>query len=160
MNKKGISPLISTLILIVFSIGLGAIVMSWGKVYIEERAEFVGQVSAAPLGCDTVNFNLWKVGGTAQYCAGGGKAKVLIENSPNSRFDNLEARLVGTTGVHTESSLLKESVSQPKGLQVEFNTGAIGAIKQIKLIPILMIDSELHYCTNKGLVIEEPIPSC
>lgn len=47
MDKRGISPLLSTLVLIAISIGLGAVVMSWGRGYIEERAEFV-QVKALP----------------------------------------------------------------------------------------------------------------
>lgn len=160
MDKKGISPLISTVILIVFSIGLGVIVMSWGKGYIEERAEFVGAVSAAPLGCDNVHLLLWQVGGASQYCSSGGKVRILIENSPNSVVDNIEARLVGTGGVSTEPNILSKPLLKPEGLQVEFNAGTIGEIKQIKLIPLILVDSQRNLCTDKAIIIEGPIPSC
>ncbi len=38
MNKKAVSPLIATFLLLVFSIALGSVVMSWGKGYVEQAA--------------------------------------------------------------------------------------------------------------------------
>lgn len=35
MNKKAISPLVATLLLLLFALILGAITMSWGKDYVE-----------------------------------------------------------------------------------------------------------------------------
>lgn len=160
MNKKGISPLIATLILIAFSIGLGAIVMSWGKGYVEARAEFVGQVTAAPLGCGSIQLGLWQVSGMPQYCADGGKAVVLLENAPNSRIDNIEARIVGTAGINTIESTLTKALTKPEGIRLEFNTGTVGEIKQIKLIPIVLIDGERHFCMDKAAIIEDSIPKC
>ena len=39
MNKKAISPLIATILLVVFALVLGAITMSWGKGYVERVGE-------------------------------------------------------------------------------------------------------------------------
>jgi len=36
MNKKGLSPLASTIILLVISIIIGIIVMTWGRSYVED----------------------------------------------------------------------------------------------------------------------------
>ncbi|MFC1728027.1 archaellin/type IV pilin N-terminal domain-containing protein [Nanoarchaeota archaeon] len=36
MNKKALSPLVATLLLVVFAIALGSVVMSWGKAYVEQ----------------------------------------------------------------------------------------------------------------------------
>lgn len=36
MNRKALSPLIATLLLVVFAIVVGAITMSWGKGYVEK----------------------------------------------------------------------------------------------------------------------------
>lgn len=38
-NKKAISPLISTLLLVVFAIALGSVVMTWGRAYVESAVE-------------------------------------------------------------------------------------------------------------------------
>ena len=39
MNKKAISPLIATILLVLFALVLGAITMSWGKGYVEKIEE-------------------------------------------------------------------------------------------------------------------------
>lgn len=38
MNKKALSPLVATLLLVIFAIALGSVVMSWGKEYVEQAA--------------------------------------------------------------------------------------------------------------------------
>lgn len=39
MNKKGLSPLVATVLLVVFALIIGTITMSWGKSYVEGMAE-------------------------------------------------------------------------------------------------------------------------
>lgn len=53
--KKGISPLIATVLLIGFVVAIGAIVMLWGKGFVTERAEKSGELSKAQLDCTQVN---------------------------------------------------------------------------------------------------------
>ena len=46
MNKKGLSPLQSTIILVVVSIIIGIIVMSWGRAYVEKATAQAEQNAA------------------------------------------------------------------------------------------------------------------
>ena len=39
MNKKGISPLVATLLLVAFALVIGAVTMTWGRNYIEKVQE-------------------------------------------------------------------------------------------------------------------------
>lgn len=39
MNKKGLSPLVATFLLVVFALIIGTITMSWGKSYVEGISE-------------------------------------------------------------------------------------------------------------------------
>jgi len=39
MNKKALSPLVATMILVVFALIIGAITMNWGKSYVESLEE-------------------------------------------------------------------------------------------------------------------------
>ena len=41
IGKQAISPLVATILLLAFSIAIGAVVMSWGESYVEEKANFV-----------------------------------------------------------------------------------------------------------------------
>ena len=39
MDKKGLSPLVATLLLVVFALAIGTITMNWGKSYVEKIKE-------------------------------------------------------------------------------------------------------------------------
>lgn len=39
LNKKGVSPLVATLLLVAFALVVGAVTMTWGKNYIEKAQE-------------------------------------------------------------------------------------------------------------------------
>ena len=36
MNKKGLTPLVATFLLLVFALGIGAVTMNWGKAYVDK----------------------------------------------------------------------------------------------------------------------------
>lgn len=56
-NKRAITPLMATFVLILFAIGFGVFIMIWGQDFIE-RSSFVGSESL----CDAVNFDIEKIG--------------------------------------------------------------------------------------------------
>jgi len=60
-NKKGISPLIATVLLIGFVVAIAAIVMLWGKGFIEERTAKEGALSKAKLDCTNINIKFIKI---------------------------------------------------------------------------------------------------
>ena len=57
-GKKGISPLIATVLLIGFVIAVAVIVMTWGKGFVKERAEKEGALSQAQLQCNQVEIEI------------------------------------------------------------------------------------------------------
>lgn len=61
MSKRGISPLIATVLLIGFIIALVAVVMLWGKGFIQEKAEKEGELAQAQLSCTRIKLDA-KVG--------------------------------------------------------------------------------------------------
>lgn len=42
MDKKALSPLVATLLLVVFALAIGAVTMNWGKSYVENIKEGTG----------------------------------------------------------------------------------------------------------------------
>jgi flagellin-like protein len=64
MNKKGVSPLIATVLLIAFAVALGAIVMNWGRGYVEDTQSFARSTSESQLICSSavdLDFNVKNV---------------------------------------------------------------------------------------------------
>ena len=56
MKKKGVSPVIATVLLIVIVLILAVIIFLWAKSFVGERAEKFG--SAIELSCDKTNFEV------------------------------------------------------------------------------------------------------
>lgn len=161
-NKRGVTPLVATLILISFSVGLGAIVMSWGQSYIENTAEFITAAQAQPLGCDSISIGLITIGGGKQLCviSASQTVKALVENGPKADVDNLQARIVGSDGVDTIENILSSPLTRAASATSTFSHKAIGTVRQIKLTPHISINGKPTYCTNKAIIVDEPINQC
>ena len=153
-DKRGLSPLAATLLLIGFSIAMGAIVMSWGQGFIEEKAEFVAGVEAAPLECSKVVIKVIEVGGAPKMCIDNGNIKAFIENGPVT-IDNIQARVVGTEGIITNEAILSERLA--KGQAVETSFPANG-VKQVKLTPYILINRDKQYCSEQAVTYENLVP--
>ncbi len=162
MNKRGVSPLVATLILIMFSVALGALVMNWGKAYIEERAEFVTGAKTSPLSCDHIDLAIIKVGDTQQICTNptSGMLRIDIENGVGSQVDNIQLRIVGTQSVLTLDRLLGTALAKGESKTVEYPYTQAGQVKQVKLTPYMLINNEPRMCAAKSVVVNEPIRNC
>ena len=51
LNKKAVSPLIATVLLIAFAVALGAVVMNWGRSYVETTAKYAEEKSDIQILC-------------------------------------------------------------------------------------------------------------
>ncbi|MBI2110144.1 hypothetical protein HYT58_03170 [Candidatus Woesearchaeota archaeon] len=61
MKKRGISPLIATVLLIGFTVALAVLVINWGVEYTKKTTEQTGKTTTAALKCATeLNFDLVK----------------------------------------------------------------------------------------------------
>lgn len=149
-DKKGLSPLVATLLLIGFSIALGTIVMSWGQGFIEEKAEFVVGVEAALLECSRVAIKVIEVGGAPEICIDNGNIKAFIENGPIT-IDNIQARIVGTSGIITNEAILSEKLVKNQAVETTFPANGV---KQVKLTPYILINRDKQYCSEQAITYE------
>src|SRR3989344_4204221 len=100
-TRKGITPLVATILLVAFSVGLGALVMSWGEEYIAEKAEFVQGTAEVRSGCDAAKLDIIRISGQPQACVGAQGIQLWIDNGPDIDLANIHARIVGANGVDT-----------------------------------------------------------
>ncbi len=161
MNKKALSPIVATVILIAFAIALGLVVMSWGKSYIEEKAEFVAGPSDISA-CGYVELDIIKVGGEERVCynPAQGIIEVFVENGPEIKVDDLQVRIIGSRGIKTLSQILKAPLEKAVSAQLRFNYPAdVGDVQQIKITPVLDQKPEPVFCSNQA-VVSEDIKQC
>ena len=58
MSKRGITPLIATVLLIGFTIALAAIIITWGSQFVRQPQERVGTQSELQLACSQISFDI------------------------------------------------------------------------------------------------------
>ena len=77
MDKRAISPLIATVLIIGFTVALAAVVMTWGGGFIRGQTEGTETTTSQALKCVTdLNFQIKNVSCSAT----GGDKKVIIDN--------------------------------------------------------------------------------
>jgi flagellin-like protein len=159
-NKKAVSPLVATILLVAFSVGLGALVMSWGEDYIEEQASFVQGGSEVKTGCDAVDLGLIKIGGVPQVCKTSNTIELWLDNGPNIDLSDLHVRIAGFNDIDVYDSTLTEPLLKENSekVTVSYNPD-IGRILQVKLTPKIFEAGQLVSCTQKAITIEQ-LPLC
>jgi len=153
-NKRGISPLIATVLLIALSVGMGVAVMSWGEEYIEAKAEFVQGVQETVTSCDLVQFSIIRINNVDQLCLFDTTIKGLMDNGPDVNIDNIHARVVGEKDIYVDESILDKPLPKGSATPIAFSAGDLGAISQVKFTPTIITGGKPMVCTKQALVAE------
>ena len=157
-GKRGISPLVATVLLIAFSVALGAVVMSWGESYIEQRADFVSGRPEVGGACDTALVSIITVKDVPQACVRGNTIELFIENG-NQPIDGIKAQVVGSDSLYVAENILTGKLEAAGAIKITITPGTIGQIKQVKLIPIVVADGQKQFCEKSQTKLED-LRSC
>ena len=149
-GKKGISPLMATILLLVLAIGLDILVMNWGRATLEENAR-----CSVDLGLKIIELDR-----QLQICVGGsgenGYIAFIVENGPIVDISELQFRAIGTKSIYMTE--VPES-NIPRGYPLEktlpYNFDLFGNPQQFKLTPkIELFPGEEISCPEQALTIE------
>ena len=158
-SKRAITPLVATILLVAFSVGLGALVMSWGEEYIEEKAEFVQTTAEAKTECDLAKISIIQISGQPQACYGPQGIQLWIDNGPDAELFNVHARIVGANGVDVKEEILKDPLLKANAAKavVPFDT-TISPILQVKLTPKVWTGKGPVLCAQGAITLEQLLP--
>ena len=159
MNKRGVSPLLATILLIFMSIGMGVAVMSWGEEYIEAKAEFVQGVQETVTSCDVAVFSVVVLRGVQQFCQDKTTVKGIIDNGPHADIADFHARVLGDKRIFVQESVLDQLLPHGSATPIAFSTGDIGTVQQVKLTPKIITGGETVVCVKQALLVEN-IQAC
>tara|TARA_Y100000310_G_C20661052_1_gene804828 strand:+ start:798 stop:1286 length:489 start_codon:yes stop_codon:yes gene_type:complete len=145
-SKRGVSPLIATLILIVFAITLGSVVINWGF-----NIEFA---NGGP-GCKDVEFRTRNVGGSEICITQVNNHQVInfvIDNLGDIEIYGLDLWMIGSEG---NKLINLDKLNIPPNTIYFYNyTDAIyennnyGDLNQVQITPKIKTD-KIESCTNK-----------
>ncbi len=152
LNKRGLSPILATIMLIFAAIVVGVAVMNWGRAQIEEGAK-----------C-TVDSELKfiEVNRIPQVCySKTGFVFFLVENGPSADIVRLQLRLVGTGSKLFLSDITGTEIPANYALakNVTYDHRSYGDVRQLRLTPRLRVFNQEQFCPEQALTIEN-LPLC
>jgi len=150
MNKKAISPLISTFLLLVFAASLGAVVISWGS---SQSA-----LAIYPISCQTADIELVELNNIEQICYEDGRLDFTIRNIGSPNLLSIKVTVIGENKLHSEvidtdleqADIMKKSV---------YYDSEIGNIQKVFIVPKIKENNVAKFCPRNGLEIDN-IPEC
>ena len=152
-SRKAVSPLIATVLLIAFAVALGAVVMNWGRGYVEDTANMARERSDTEVTCASeVGIDLVDIDNTPQICYNSSGAptgnnatlEFIMENRQSKEVLKMQVRLIGSATRVPLTLEVNESLStnEAKFMNVTFDDGdgdglRIGTIQQVKFTPYI-----------------------
>jgi flagellin-like protein len=171
-NKKGISPLIATVLIIGFTIVIAALVITWGTNLFKRTQESSGRTSEVSTACAELIIGL-NVDVLNLYPAVGTERNMTlkVDNSGTRDMNGFMLRIYGkgeTTAQSLDTSIAADAKSffpaasfliKGNGLQtynVTLNTTLVPEAAKIELKPKVIYEGVPAQCPGEGTVKEVP----
>ncbi|MFC1753049.1 archaellin/type IV pilin N-terminal domain-containing protein [Thermoproteota archaeon] len=166
-NKKAVSPLIATVLLIAFAVALGAVVMNWGRGYVEDTQDFARERSDAEVVCTTdIDLNIVSIDLTEQICynsSDGGtnetNVSMILENVASRDINSLNIRVIGTdskvpftpTIANGSEEATEIDAGEAKLISFLYDHDDYGLISQIAVTPVIKLSGKDVTCSGNQL---------
>jgi len=157
-SKRGVSPLVATLLLVGFAVALGGIVMSWGQDLVEEGA-------SGNANCVDINIKLNSLQGTpVKSCFSGsgaaGYVDFIIENDAPFSVEGLSVWIFGQR--FDKSNIVKVTEiddlfiksGEPYAGHVLYDFTRFGAIDKLQIVPKVSPGSDIIPCYDQSVIVE------
>ncbi|MFH0868458.1 MAG: archaellin/type IV pilin N-terminal domain-containing protein [Candidatus Woesearchaeota archaeon] len=148
-NKRGVSPLIATILLISFAVALGTVVLNWGRNL---------EISKPGDKCAGVSIKIRSIDSTeACYSILGQKAYIhfIMDNSGNTNIDGLSIWIIGEKGTSLQDlndiSIKKGELLNIDDQSIMYDLINYGVIEHIQFIPKIKIDNLIDTCVKSSV---------
>src|SRR3989338_1350441 len=135
-NKRGVSPLIATVLLISFAVALGSVVLNWGRNL---------DISRPGYACSGVAIKMRNIADAEVCYAGSGSGTYInfvIDNIGSTGIDGLWIWITGEKGTKlldiNDISIKKGQLLDIKDKSIVYDSETYGTIKNIQFFPKVM----------------------
>ena len=151
-NKKGVSPIIATVLLISFAVALGSVVLNWGRnLDISKPGDICAGVSIKIRSIDN-----------SQVCYGGaGKntyLKFILDNNGNADIDGISIWVTGDKGTKlldfNELAVKKGELLDINDDSITYDATTTGNIKNIQFFPKIKAANSIDICARNSIKID------
>ncbi len=149
-SKKGVSPLIATILLIAFAVALGSVVLNWGLNL---------DLGKSPDKCRNVEIKVRNIDGS-EICFGGvgqnGYINFIIDNVGEKDISGIAIWIIGDKGTRLfdlDDILIKRSaLFEKKDKSITYDFTAYGNLKKVQFIPKIKSDA-IDICTKNSIEV-------
>lgn len=148
-NKRGVSPLIATVLLISFAVALGSVVLNWGR-----NLEIAKPGGA----CSGVSIKIRSIADADVCYSGSGSSTYInfvIDNTGNANIGGLGIWITGEKGTKlldfNNMSIQKGQLLDIKDHSIVYDSATYGAIKNIQFFPKVMGVDALEICSRNSV---------
>jgi flagellin-like protein len=144
-NKKGVSPLIATVLLIAFAVSLGAVVINLG-------------VNLFGNPCSGVKLEILSVDGNARVChiVASKTLSMTVVNSGSGEIDGFKLTIVGDDAANDD---IAEAVGVLEKKVISYAIPTLKRVDVITLIPFYLKQGQIKYCSDEKRDYTN-IPTC
>lgn len=163
MNKKALSPLIATVLLIAFAVALGAVVMNLARP--TGGGGGPPTTIAKAVDCADVKFVVQKIGASPQICLSKTAANTLqfiVDNKGGIKLKAIKITIVGANGDPINQDVPNSAIGEAEVKKLAFTYPAeIGDIALVKVTPVVadFVNGKDLFCTDKTVEVSD-IKSC
>lgn len=142
--KKGVSPLIATVLIIGFTIALASSIIIWGTGFTKLMQKSAEELSLRSITCTT------DVMITIKHACTEGElgVKVLVENYGVKDIESFNIRILGSEGASAGQIPYKLEANGIKLLTTSYNHEEVGTVEKVELIPVISYNGENVVCGN------------
>lgn len=151
MMKRGVSPVIATMLLIALAVILAGIIFAWARGSIDRG---IGENSAlADSYCEEASFK-------AGVFEGSGQEETLvfeINNRGNTEIQGVKIRAIKSGEVKVVENNFDEPLGIGESTSFSYPASSFAGISDFEIIPILKISEKkifLHACDKHGVHVE------
>lgn len=157
-NKKGISPLIATVLLIGFAIALAVLVYFWWGNVLREQAQ--KQLVESPIICaEQVELNLKDTTCYTNQPSPDYYVLLYLENKGSVAIDDFRVRVLGSKSSVTVTIGDSLRKTQSKQTSVKYDLVSLGEVKEVIVEPIIIRGGKSTTCREQRVTLTN-IPAC
>ncbi len=154
MNRRAMSPLIATVLLIAFAVALGAMIMNWSAGVPEPTDTW--RSSSSP--CDSVKLELSEAFGKPLFCYSDGAIKFNILNVGTKEISAIEIRTLNSELKEVKQLLPNSKMLVGETFSDEVTFDKSGKV-HVELVPQIVVDDATQFC-QKQAIIQDVLSDC
>lgn len=145
MNKRAITPLISTFLLVSFAVLLGIIVMNWGRTSYALQQETES--------CEESSLSIIEINEIAEICHKSNNIRFTVENQGQTDVTGFKISVLGETAIQQFELEWGLGIGDIDEITTSYD-GSVGSLRKVKIVPKITTNNIEYICPKNGVEID------